>query len=168
MAEIKRSPFEKVNMEGITQEQKKKLANPNYRLEKSPEEKEYMVVFKNRERTLYSNIQNYELDDPDKTEIDGEVIIRTGRHSMFNAIKNYLDIDDNYETDIRNSFVLVDGVGLDKRISLYRFIQLCNGAYKIEYNVDDYLYEHEEDSEEEEIQATGNGYNNTSTLLNED
>lgn len=94
---------------------------------KGPEDKQYIVVLKHNHGT-----SSYISD----IEIDGEVLIETGRKNIFKKIESYLlyDIGNSdgegcFETSLEKSFVLVEGVDITKCISLYRFINLCFNNY---------------------------------------
>lgn len=134
---------------------------------KSPEEKEYLVIFKSYLVALKSQIAENEMD------ITGEAIIIRGRYNMFQKIKEYLDEDAEETIDLRTSMVMVEGVDAAKAVSLYRFILLCNKAYpdeQIPENITNHYLEgfNDEDEVKQSAQnATGSG-NFSGTLLRED
>lgn len=96
---------------------------------KGPEDKQYIVVLKHNHGTC-----SYISD----TEIDGEVLIETGRKNIFKKIESYLLYDignsdgEGFETSLEKSFVLVEGVDITKCVSLYRFMNLCFKNYDSE------------------------------------
>lgn len=111
-----------------TEEEKRQIAQtgvvPSHL--KGAEDKQYIVVLKHIHGTC-----SYISD----TEIDGEVLIETGRKNIFKKIESYLLYDignsdgEGFETSLEKSFVLVEGVDITKCISLYRFLNLCFNNY---------------------------------------
>lgn len=133
---------------------------------KSPEEKQYCVIFKSYLIVLRSQMADNEM------EIDGEAIIIKGRHRVFEKIKEYLDEDAQNAVDIRNSMVMVEGVDAAGAVSLYRFIKLCNNCYQDEAIDESILNEYlrgfyDEQEVKSSVMTTGNG-NYCGTLLKED
>lgn len=135
------SMFEKVNTDGLSPSAIKKLADPNFKLQKSAEEKEYLIVFcaepigssivgEISSEEMYSDREVNEVGVP---IIDGECIFVTGRKNAFNQIRDFMTADSEFNIiDYDKSFVLVEGVTYEKRISLRKFINLCNETYKEE------------------------------------
>ena len=133
---------------------------------KSPEEKTYCVIFRSYLINLKSQLADNEMD------ITGECIIVSGRHNVFEKIKEYLDEDGQLAVDIRNSMVMVEGVDASNAVSLYRFVKLCNKAYPEEIypeeNLDNYLKDFYDEKEvRDSVNTTGNG-NYCGTLLREE
>jgi hypothetical protein len=135
--------FEKVNTNGLSPSAIKKLADPNFKLQKSAEEKEYLIVFcADTEEPIGSSIvgeiSSEAYSDRDVNEIgvptiDGECIFVNGRKNAFNQIRDFIAADSEFNTiDYDKSFVIVEGVTLENRISLRKFINLCNETYKEE------------------------------------
>lgn len=156
----------------LTPEQIKEIAKRGGKLkanEKSPEEKTYMVIFKYWKLVLGSQVAENEM------EITGECIISTGRHNMFDKIKEYLDEDGGMDVDLVKSMVLVEGVDAGNAVSLYRFLQLCNKSYADEAFDEDIIKQYLEGFNEEHLgntnqvspNAVGTG-NYGGTLLRED
>ena len=132
---------------------------------KSPEIKNYCVIFRSHLLILKSQMADNEMP------ITGECIIVNGRHNMFLKIKEFLEEDAEMAVDIRRSAVMVEGVDAANCVSLYRFIKLCNAAYPddaiAEAYLDEYLEGFYDENEVRESSATGNG-NYCGTLLRED
>lgn len=127
---------------------------------KTSEEKEYLIVLKCREIS----------QEQESIINNGEAAIIIGRSKAFDYILNIFENDVEMDIDVRNSFVLTEGVPLENRISLYRFVDVCNRAYpESAINIDDYIDDDEEDVENESHDSSivsGNGYNaNQFTLL---
>lgn len=173
-----KSPFEVVDTRGMTPEMKKKLADPNFKMEKSAEEKEYLVVFKSYLCVLSSEITtgmeglsegSYELYSErgitphsyseKSLTIDGEAITGVGRRNIFDQIRDFIQFDGHDQIDYDESFVLVEGVPFEKRVSLRRFVELCCQKYNEEVDLSRW-----NDDNSTQPQATGNGYN-TSSLM---
>lgn len=89
---------------------------------KSNEDKLYIVIFRNYMLNLFSCVS-------EDVAIDGEAIICKGRKAIFDRVKEYLANDGEQSTDLRKSIVMVEGVDMNKGVSLYRFLKLCNNAY---------------------------------------
>ena len=149
----------------VTEEQMKQINKTGIipSAAKSPEEKQYYVIFKSYLVVLKSQLADNGMD------ITGECIIVNGRHNMFDKIKEYLDEDAEMAVDIKNSLVMVEGVDSARAVSLYRFIKLCNKSYPNEAYPEEMLDKYLEGFyDEKEIKndviATGNG-NYCGTLL---
>ena len=151
----------------VTEEQMKQINKTGIipSAAKSPEEKQYYVIFKSYLVVLKSQLADNGMD------ITGECIIVNGRHNMFLKIKEFLEEDAEMAVDVRKSMVMVEGVDAANCVSLYRFIKLCNAAYPddaiAEAYLDEYLEGFYDENEVRKASATGNG-NYCGTLLRED
>lgn len=151
----------------VTEEQMKKINKTGVIPSevKSPEIKNYCVIFRSHLLILKSQMADNEM------EITGECIIVNGRRNMFLKIKEFLEEDAEMAVDIRRSMVMVEGVDAANCVSLYRFIKLCNASYPDEAIDEAYLNEYLEgfydENEVREASAAGNG-NYCGTLLRED
>ena len=161
----------------LTKEQVSSIAKRGGQLnsaEKSAEEKLYLVVIKYNEdsdiSTLCDRFSEYYGHDMKLTD---SAILCIGRKEMCENILEILTVDTEYLIDIKKSLVFVEGVSIINSISLYRFLDLCDNSYpdiQIKDLIDSYLIKDEEDSEDEEpqatidTQATGMG-NNCGTIL---
>ena len=169
--------FTEVN-DNLTQEQKMAIAKRGGQLksgEKSPEEKLYLVVLKYNEDTDIATTCDRlsEMYGHDLGITDSALTI-IGRKAMYDRISDILIEDTSYYVDIKSSMVFVEGVPLDKHISLYRFIDLCVHTYPDKKGMEDLINSYlsaeeeldgiEEETPQEEVQATGLG-NNCGTVL---
>lgn len=133
---------------------------------KDVEDKIYMISFNNLLRDGLSLFFGDEYDE-EKLMYEYETHMCVGRRNAFNIIKEYFEHDGEGGIDIDKSFVLVEGLPLEKRVSLYRFILLCNQKYEDTLDIDYYIrtqHEDESNDEDNKSQATGNG--TAGTLLN--
>lgn len=162
----------------LTREQVSSIAKRGGQLqsnEKSAEEKLYLVVIKYNEdsdiATLCDRLSECYGHD---FKITDSALTAIGRKAMYDRISEILIEDTSYYVDIKSSMVFVEGVSLDKHISLYRFLDLCIHSYPDDKGMEDIMNSYlsaeeelaniEEDVPQEEAQATGLG-NNCGTLL---
>ena len=154
------------NRQPDTEEEKPKVkAQP--RVQISPEEKEYLVVIVPSLVALYT-----ELTENEDIQYTGEATLCNGRKEAYELIKNYILDDPNDGIDIRNSFVLVTGVKLEGRQSIFRFMRYCRQFYKDDdFDIDDYFNEYRELFQddnipvEEDNKPQASGYQNQSPLM---
>ena len=119
------------------------------------EQKTYLIAIKFNSNPLLNTL------DPETTDenifVDGQFVLKRGRKEAFGFIKEAISSDEDMLIDIEASFVLVDGVPLDKRVTLFAFIERCKVIYDDNFDVRCYF---DDESEEEtgETAASGNGY----------
>lgn len=128
---------------------------------KGPEDKVYMVSICSREE---DELPSQVIDGYLGVKYNYETILCVGRSNALEYIREYIENDFCTAIDIENSFVLVDGVSFDKRITLHRFIEYCNSKYQ-DKKLDISLYINSEEQDTEKQSATGLG-NGAGTLLN--
>lgn len=94
------------------------IINPNKKMEKTPEEKKYLVCIETRSNSK-----------------DGFWEILTGRSEVYEYIKNIIDI-----IDFENSFILVEDCILEERKSIYAFMKYAKKFYQYDdFDIDDYI-----------------------------
>ena len=106
--------------------------------EKSPEEKEYILLL-------------VDIEDEEATMF----VIRTGRREAYEYIK--MDIE---SMDIHKSTVLVEGIPIENRISVYKFMKHIQdkGFFEGEtFDIEDYNIGDDESLEEDNFNNTDNG-----------
>ena len=92
--------------------------NPNKKMEKTPEEKKYLVCIETRSNNRDSFWE-----------------ILTGRSEVYEYIKNIIDI-----IDFENSFILVENCILEERKSIYAFMKYAKKFYlHDDFDIDDYI-----------------------------
>ena len=58
-----------------------------------------------------------------------------GRSNVYEHIKNNAEF-----IDVENSFVLVEGLALEKRASIYQFMKHCENFFNDSFDIEDYVY----------------------------
>lgn len=86
--------------------------------ERGPEEKEYLLLL-------------YLTDDNGDEELTFEFCI--GRTTAYNYIKNIIEC-----IDIHKSMILVEGIGLEKRVSIYEFMKYVSDYVDDSFDIEDY------------------------------
>lgn len=180
------SPFEKVDIENMSQDEKNKLANPSYKYntgkigakkekkigsqstDKDPEDKTYIIF-------IVPDIGEHPcsyIGQTDSLNVNGEFTICKGRTDAYTFIRDLLSsncnsYDDYCGINVLDSAVLVEGLSYNDKISMCKFMEYCEQFYPDDdFDINDYicddLYE-----EENHPQATGvEGQNFTSMITN--
>lgn len=170
------NPFEKVTDRNLSNDEMK-IASSSGALPsnmKNAEDKTYIAIICSNMYDIPSVIST----DPLKNNsgkvkysgngefvVDGEAIIRTGRENMYNTLITYFTGDGEESIDIFHSIILVEGIGLEKAVSLYRFLTLCMDKYpEIDFSIPEVYTEWvSEEGKNENLNTTGLGL--TSTIL---
>lgn len=173
MENEKVSPFDKVNIDELSSEERRKLADPNYVASKmgvsksgnnSNLENKMYVIF------IVSDIGEHECSYLGQTNIkvNGEFAICNGRKEAYEFIKALLDEDVDWDIDLDESSVLTEGVSCSEKISMYRFMKYCEKYFPDDdFDIDGYYNGFEEEQESYHgILASGSGYSMASMLLN--
>lgn len=186
MQENKKSPFEKVNLNGVNSEERKKLADPNYKSNselntgkmetinktfgsgsenKDPEDKVYIIFVVS---VIGRHYCSYIVDT--KSMVDGEYAICEGRTDAYNYIRDLLESDGDANIDIEQSMVLVEGVSCTNMITMLRFMKHCEQFFPDdEFDIEEYIdREPLDDIPSNQQQATGNSDLMSSMILNQD
>lgn len=95
------------------------MSENNKIIKKDPEEKTYLVCI------IEENGDNY-----------WELL--TGRTDAYEFCKSCIGA-----IDFSRSFILVDGVELENRKSIYAFLKYIQNLYDDNFEVDDYIYDHQ-------------------------
>lgn len=180
MENKKISPFDKVNLDGVSPEEREKLSDPNYTTGKMEVKKEKTFgskpESKNPTNKMYivfivSDIgEHYCSYIGTSLTVNGEFGICNGREDAYEYIKKLLSEDDDGERylDIEASTVLVEGVSCTERVSWYRFMKYCEEFYPDDdFNIDDYLFDDdlEEKNYDSVIETTGNGKSSIANMI---
>lgn len=164
----KMSPFDKVNVDELSSEERKNLADPNYvaskpRNNSNPENKMYIIF-------IVDDMGQHECSYLGQTDIkvNGEFAICNGRKEAYSFIKALLVEDYDWDIDLDESSVLTEGVSCSEKISMYRFMKYCEKYFPDDdFDIDGYYNGFEEEQESYHgILASGSGYSMASMLLN--
>ena len=180
----KRSPFEKVNIENISLEEKEKLSDPNYKVTGKMEGKtEQPKTFGSKSQTKDSEDKIYiifivpEIGEFESNFaptpnvlVDGEFVICRGRTDAYTSIVELLESQlEELSIDILESKVLVEGLSCTQSVSIYKFMKYCEGIYENQdFNIEEYLNEDESPNSinpNTEVLTSGNGFSAASILL---
>lgn len=178
----RRSPFDKVNTDGLTTEERKQLSDPNFKYTTGKMEAKKEKTFGSKPKSKDTKNKMYivfivsEIGEhpcsylgQNDLNVDGEFGICNGREDAYDYIKAILEMDDEEAVDILASTVLVEGVSCTERVTWYRFMKYCEEFYpNDDFDIDDYVInDYEEDTMNPIVSATGNGVSMASMMLNE-
>lgn len=71
-----------------------------------------------------------------------------GRSNVYEHIKNNAQF-----INVEDSFVLVEGLALEKRASVYQFMKHCESFFNDSFDIEDYVYSYDTDNNKDEYAA---------------